>query len=460
MTGTMYMTDRTNVDLGIPLAVPAADANLRFWRNTSVAALQSGQTATLGQFIVGYETDSDVANGLRPAGLFDMSSTTFSTQSLVQNQSGTVVGPGTSTQQITLYRAASGALVFGAGTVQWSWGLDSHHNDSPSTPSVAIEQATVNLLADMNAQPATLQAGLIPASASTDVIPPTSVITSPAAGANLTVGSTVTITGTATDAGGGVVAVVEVSVDGGQTWHRAVLGGGAAASVTWSYTWVPTTPGPIVLKSRATDDSANVETPSAGVTVNVSYQPTSTTGLVAAYSFDEGSGTTVADASGHGNTGTISGATWTTGLFGNALSFNGTNSWVTINNSSSLNLTSGMTLEAWVKPTAASSAWTAVMLKERTGGLDYALYATDGANQPPGGYIDSSNTDYDSKGLSVLPVNSWSFLTATYDGSNLDLYVNGALVDAQSVSGAITTSNGTPHRRRLDLGRVFSGPDR
>jgi methionine-rich copper-binding protein CopC len=282
----------------------------------------------------------------------------------------------------------------------------------------------------------------VPATASTDVTPPASVITAPAANASLTVGSTVTITGTATDAGGGVVAGVEVSVDGGLTWHPAVMGGAAATTVSWSYTWVPITPGPIVLKSRATDDSANIEIPSAGVTVRVSYQPTSTTGLVAAYSFDEGSGSTVADASGHGNTGTISGATWTTGVFGNALSFNGTNSWVTVNSASSLNLTSGMTLEAWVKPTAASTNWTAVMLKERTGGLDYALYATDGANQPPGGYIDSSNTDFDSKGLSLLPVNSWSFLTATYDGSNLDLYVNGRLVTVQSVTGAIITSTG------------------
>ena len=54
-------------------------------------------------------------------------------------------------------------------------------------------------------------------------------------------------------------------------------------------------------------------------------------GLVAAYGFDEGSGTTTADQSGNGNTGTLSNATWSTaGKFGNALSFNGTNAWVTV----------------------------------------------------------------------------------------------------------------------------------
>src|SRR5229473_2674367 len=55
-------------------------------------------------------------------------------------------------------------------------------------------------------------------------------------------------------------------------------------------------------------------------------------GLVAAYNFNEGNGTTVTDASGNGNNGAITGATWTpSGRFGGALSFNGTNSWVTVN---------------------------------------------------------------------------------------------------------------------------------
>ena len=49
-------------------------------------------------------------------------------------------------------------------------------------------------------------------------------------------------------------------------------------------------------------------------------------GLVAAWGFNEGVGTTTADASGNNNTGTISGATWSTqGRFGGALTFDGTN---------------------------------------------------------------------------------------------------------------------------------------
>ena len=146
---------------------------------------------------------------------------------------GNTVAPGTATHSLTLYRASSGALVFGAGTVQWSWGLDSDHDggDGLADPDVNMQQATVNLFADMGVQPATLQSGLVAATASTDHTPPTSVITSPTAGAALQCGTPVTITGTATDAGGGVVAGVEVSVDGGQTWHPA------QGRANWSYTW-------------------------------------------------------------------------------------------------------------------------------------------------------------------------------------------------------------------------------
>src|SRR5262249_53170334 len=84
----------------------------------------------------------------------------------------------------------------------------------------------------------------------------------------------------------------------------------------------------------------------------------SASGLVAAYGFEEGSGTTVADSSGNGNNGTISNATWTTaGKYGKALSFNGTSATVNVPDSASLHLTTGMTLEAWLMPTATSSAW-------------------------------------------------------------------------------------------------------
>src|SRR4051812_23329558 len=106
--------------------------------------------------------------------------------------------------------------------------------------------------------------------------------------------------------------------------------------------------------------------------------------LVAAYGFEAGAGTAARGNSGDGLTGTLSNATWSTaGRFGNALSFNGTNALVTVADNALLHLTTGMTLEAWVRPAAAGSGWTTAVLKERTGGLAYALYAADGANKPP-----------------------------------------------------------------------------
>ena len=107
------------------------------------------------------------------------------------------------------------------------------------------------------------------------------------------------------------------------------------------------------------------------------------TGLVAAYSFDEGSGTVVNDSSGNSNNGTISGASWVTaGKFGGALSFNGSNSRVIVNDSASLDLTNGMTLEAWVKPSVAPSGWRDVIYKANdiyfleAGSGDSVLHAT------------------------------------------------------------------------------------
>ena len=76
-------------------------------------------------------------------------------------------------------------------------------------------------------------------------------------------------------------------------------------------------------------------------------------GLVAAYSFDAGSGSTLTDVSGRGNTGAIAGATWTAaGKSGGALSFDGDDDWVSIADAAALDLAYGMTMEAWVKPSA------------------------------------------------------------------------------------------------------------
>jgi hypothetical protein len=259
LTGTIFMANDTGTPFSI--LVPEADGKMRFWRNTSVATLASGQTATLPVGTLGYEWDADLDNGFRPAGAMRLSTTTLTFGGVLQDY-GSTYGSGTLTHALVFYKHSSGARVFGAGTIQWPWGLDATHDRGSAAADARMQQATVNLFADMNAQPATLQTGLVVATASTDSLAPTSVITAPAAGASVPINSAVTISGTATDTGG-VVGGVEVSVDGGATWRRA------SGRASWSYTWTPTANGTVTIRSRAADDSGNLEAPSAGRSVTV-----------------------------------------------------------------------------------------------------------------------------------------------------------------------------------------------
>ena len=251
------------------LMLSGKHAKLRFWRNTDVAKMKDSDTMYLGTGVLGHTWDEDLDNGSRPAGLVNLSETIVDGVEYVQD-AGTVYDSGTGTHHLTLYRAPSGALVFSAASAQYSWGLDPLHTyfTRPSGPRVrpaasgavkAIQQATVNLFADMGVQPAALQRDLVPAEPSQDKTGPISRTETPRAGA--VGGELMTLTGTAAD-GGGSVAAVEVSVDGGATWHPAT------GTDTWSYEWrVPHGLEQAVILSRATDDSNNMETPAGGVKV-------------------------------------------------------------------------------------------------------------------------------------------------------------------------------------------------
>ena len=241
------------------ITVPFAYKNLRLWRNTAATSLTSGQSLQLAPDTLGYEWDQDADNGFRPNGEFKLSSTTVSGLEVFSDYGSTTTLNGTATHNLTMYRAPSGARVFGAGTVQWAWGLDDWNPDS-TPPDRNMEQATLNLLADMGAQPGTMQSDLTAASASTDSTAPTSTVSVPS---TVSDGSQVTISGTASDTGGGVVAGVEVSTDGGTTWHPAT------GTTSWTYAWTAHGNPSTVVKVRAVDDSGNLQTPGAGVTVNV-----------------------------------------------------------------------------------------------------------------------------------------------------------------------------------------------
>ncbi|MCI0571464.1 MAG: Ig-like domain-containing protein, partial [Myxococcaceae bacterium] len=262
LTGTLFTVNCCRAD---SITVPEADGKHRFWRNTSVSTLPPGGVATLSAGTLGFEWDEDVDNGARPPGLVRLSTTTVSGVNHLQDY-GSTYASGTATHHLTLYRHSSGALVFGAGTVRWSWGLDGTHADGTSVPDVRIQQATVNLLADMRVQPGSLQPGLVAATSSTDVTPPTATLLHPSSGGPLPSGAPVFLRGTARDTGGRVAAV-EVSLDDGVRWHPA------SGTESWSFRWVPEAGAAARVRARAVDDSGNLGAPSEALALTAALPP-------------------------------------------------------------------------------------------------------------------------------------------------------------------------------------------
>ena len=125
------------------------------------------------------------------------------------------------------------------------------------------------------------------------------------------------------------------------------------------------------------------------------------------------------------------------------LPFSVQNDWVTVNDASDLDFTTGMTLEAWVYPTTSGGgSWRNLLIKERAGGEVYNLYANADTNAPIIYVVPSAppNQPLDARGSASLPLNTWSHLAATYDGATLRLYINGTQRATRAVTGPILTS--------------------
>jgi hypothetical protein len=196
--------------------------------------------------------------------------------------------------------------------------------------------------------------------------------------------------------------------------------------------------------------------PGSAVNLVVSTGAPAAPGLVAAFGFDEVSGLTAINSANSAFNGTIRQAIRVAGKIGKALQFDGINDWVTVTDAtaSPLDLTTGMTLEAWVNPSV-SSGWETVLMKERgaagEGLLAYALYSRDGAPRAggtanPSAYIRTNpvltTTDRAVRGTAAIPLNAWTHLAATYDGANMRYYVNGVLVGTTAGTGSINVANG------------------
>ena len=190
---------------------------------------------------------------------------------------------------------------------------------------------------------------------------------------------------------------------------------------------------------RAADASLNMGPYTAPAEATTDDAPPTPPGLVGAWAFGEGLGNTTSDASGNNNTGTITGATWTNqGRYGGALSFSGSGTLVSVPSSASLNVSSAMTLSAWIKPAAAQSGWRTIMQRQPDA---YFLNASSdaGALRPAGGGTLGGSTVY-TTGPTANPVGTWTYQTLTYDGATLRLYINGTQVASRAQTGAIQSS--------------------
>jgi hypothetical protein len=259
------------------------------------------------------------------------------------------------------------------------------------------------------------------------------------------VSGVISLTATASDNVG--VSGVQFLVDGNAIGTEDTT---APYSVSWNT--ISAVNGTHQVTARARDTGGNLTTsPNTAVTVN----NTIISGLVAAYSFNEQSGTTVLDSSGNQNNGSISGATRVAGKYGNGLSFNGTSALVTITNSASFNLTTGMTVEAWVN-SASNTGWRCVITKETTGDNIWAIYGS-GGSATPGFWGVVNGSTYSATGT-VLTLNTWTHLAATFDGTTIQFYKNGALAGSRAAPGALPiTPNSLFIGGNSVFGEYFSG---
>lgn len=180
-----------------------------------------------------------------------------------------------------------------------------------------------------------------------------------------------------------------------------------------------------IISFRVKDDQGNWSVPVMD-TIVISSNPAS---LVGKWTFNENSGSTVSDGSTNGNNGTLSGGTsWTTGKDGNALNFN--NGYVGVPGSASLNTISKcITLSAWVKAGANTSKSTVIERWLYGTGVNqrsYCLYLSPNGTVSFGLSSDGATSKWLTT-KETIPQNTWTYVTATFDGSTMKLYINGKL---------------------------------
>ena len=154
-----------------------------------------------------------------------------------------------------------------------------------------------------------------------------------------------------------------------------------------------------------------------------------TNGLVGWWTFDEGTGTRVYDRSGNLNTGAVNGSgVWATGKLGQALSFNGSTTYVDVGNSASEKVSGAFAFSAWIYPTA-SAAGAIVTKNNSSSASGSGFYAfKNSSNSIVFILYKGDNTQVQVNSASAIPLNAWTHVVGVYSGSTIVLYINGVAV--------------------------------
>ena len=148
-------------------------------------------------------------------------------------------------------------------------------------------------------------------------------------------------------------------------------------------------------------------------------------------------GTTVTDASGHSIIGTVHGTAWTTGgRNGNALSFNGSSSYVDLGNPTLLRITGSTTWSAWVKAAANPATDGQIIAKSNnTSGWQFKTSPDTGPHTFGVAVSGANNAFAQRYSTTVRSLNVWYHVAGVYDADGegpLDIYVNGVRDNGQS----------------------------
>jgi Concanavalin A-like lectin/glucanases superfamily/Chitobiase/beta-hexosaminidase C-terminal domain/Glucodextranase, domain B/Bacterial Ig-like domain len=130
--------------------------------------------------------------------------------------------------------------------------------------------------------------------------------------------------------------------------------------------------------------------------------------------------------------------------------FNGTNSYVSVPNSTSLNIINSMTVELWAKSNInwdAHTNWTFLVNKRNENYSGYGIYIDSNNPRVVFSIINTVGVGYYAPSPNLLP-NTWYHIVGTYDGSNIKIYINGQLQNSVPASGTISTNT-----LNLEIGR-------